>query len=153
MQRAPLSRAEFEEKNRRILAGDPLPDREVRTWELGRDWLAELLAEELPGQVRRRSPRARVSVLAYLAGVGGAITEDLGFFGLGLRSKQEAGLRRGTEASVRLTLFGRSVYVLGRVAWAQEDRLGLAIGAAHPDDQRAIQAAVCNRLLDRWVET
>jgi hypothetical protein len=147
----PVTRTEFEERNRRFLAGDPsLTDADVHAWERGRDWLAERLVEERPGLPKRRSPRLRLSLLAHIGGVGAAVTEDLGFFGLGLKSKRQPDLSPGEEASVRISLLGRSIYLLGRVAWAADERVGIAIGAAHPSDERAIQAAVCNGLLERW---
>lgn len=149
----PLSRPEFEERNRRLIQGDrTLSDPELAQWTLGRDWLAWYLAEKDAGPARRRWPRLRMALSGHIAGVGGAITDDLGFFGMGLRPLRPAQLARGEEASVRLVLAGRSIYVLGKVVWLEGDRLGLALGAAHPSDERALQAAVCNGLLDRWVE-
>jgi hypothetical protein len=148
----PIARTEFAEKNRRILQGDPVSEREILDWQRGRDWLAERVSGSEGGPARRRSPRLRLVLTAHIAGVGGAITDDLGFFGMSLRPLRAPSLHRGEEASVRVSLLGRSIYLLGRVAWLGDDRLGLALGAAHPADERALQAAVCNGHLDRWGE-
>jgi hypothetical protein len=85
--------------------------------------------------------------------VGGAVTDDLGFQGMSLRPLRAPSLHRGEEASVRVSLLGRSIYLLGKVVWLGQDRLGITLDAAHPADERALQAAVCNGHLDRWQET
>ncbi len=147
----PLSRSEFEEKNRRLLVGETsLLDADVSAWQRGRDWLAHRAEERGEGPVRRRSPRLRLALTAHIAGVGRGVTDDVGFGGMRLLLDKLPKLRAGDEASVRLNLVGRSVYVLGRVIWTEGDRVGLALDAAHPSDERALQAAVCNGLLDRW---
>lgn len=148
----PIPRGDFAEKNRRLLQGDAISEPDLAAWMRGRDWLAERVVEEDAGPARRHSPRLRLALTAHIAGVGGAVTDDLGFAGLSLRSLRPPPLHRGEEASVRLSLLGRSIYLLGRVAWLGDDRLGIALGAAHPDDERALQAAVCNGHLDRWEE-
>ncbi len=148
----PIPRAEFAEKNRRLLQGDPVSERELLDWLRGRDWLAERVSGSEASPARRRSPRLRLALTAHIAGVGGAVTDDLGFFGMSLRPRRASSLHRGEEASVRVSLLGRSIYLLGKVVWLGDDRLGLALGAAHPDDERALQAAVCNGHLDCWDE-
>jgi len=146
----PIPRWEFAEKNRRLLQGDPVPEGDLLAWKRGRDWLAGRVSERDSGPARRRSPRLRLALTAHIAGVGGAVTDDLGFFGMSLRPLRAPLLHRGDEASVRLSLLGRSIYLLGKVVWLEDDRIGIALGAAHPDDERALQAAVCNGHLDRW---
>jgi hypothetical protein len=59
-------------------------------------------------------------------------------------------LDEGDEASVRLTLAGRSIYLLGKVVWLDRHRIGVALGSAHPRDERALQATVCSGFLDRF---
>jgi len=153
MLRQPLSRREFEERTRRLIAGDAtLTDGEVAGWELGRDWLAWRLTEREVGTARRRSPRLKLSLSGHIAGTGGAFTDDLGFFGLSLRPLRPPRLGEGDEASVRLTLAGRSIYLLGKVVWLGRDRLGLALSSAHPSDERALQAAVCSGFLQHFVD-
>jgi hypothetical protein len=153
MLRLPLSRPAFEERTRRLIAGDPtLTEAEVAGWELGRDWLAWRLTEGEVGAARRRSPRLKLSLSGHIAGTGGAFTDDLGFFGLSLRPLRPPRLSEGDEASVRLTLAGRSIYLLGKVVWLGRDRLGVALGAAHPSDERALQAAVCHGFLEHFVD-
>jgi hypothetical protein len=146
-----MSRSEFEEKNRRLLMGHGfLPEIDVFAWERGRDWLAHRTAEHRPGMEKRRSPRLRLSLTAHIAGVGRAVTDDIGFGGMRLQLDKQAPLTEGSEASVRLDLAGRSIYVLGQVVWTDDSRVGMALRAAHPADERALQAAVCSGLLDRW---
>ena len=153
MRRPPLSRQEFEACNRRLIAGERnLTEAEISGWEQGRDWIAWRLGADEVAPARRRSPRLRLALSGHIAGVGGAFTDDLGFHGLGLRAIKPPRLERGEEASVRLTLAGRSIYILGKVVWLALDRVGLALGAVHPDDERALQATVCNGFLDRWVD-
>jgi hypothetical protein len=153
MLRPPLSRREFEVRTRRLIAGDAtLTDGEVAGWELGRDWLAWRLTAGEVGAARRRSPRLKLSLSGHIAGTGGAFTDDLGFFGLSLRPLRPPRLGEGDEASVRLTLAGRSIYLLGKVVWLGRDRLGVALGLAHPSDERALQAAVCNGYLEHFVD-
>ncbi len=153
MLRPPLSRLAFEERTRRLIAGDPtITDGEVAGWDLARDWLAWRLTEGEVGTARRRSPRLRVALAGHIAGSGGATTDDLGFFGLSLRPLRPPHLGEGDEASVRLTLAGRSIYLLGKVVWLGRDRIGVALGSAHPRDERALQAAVCNGFLDHFVD-
>lgn len=149
----PLSRRDFADRTRRILAGDhTLSPAEVAGWELGRDWLAWRLTEGEVGSARRRSPRLKLALAGHIAGTGGAVTDDLGFFGLSLKPLKPPRLGEGDEASVRLTLAGRSIYLLGKVVWLRLDRLGLALGAAHPSDERALQAAVCNGFIDHFAD-
>jgi hypothetical protein len=149
----PIPRGEFAEKNRLLLQGDAMPEGDLLAWTRGRDWLAERVTEQESGPARRRSPRLRLVLNAHIAGVGGAVTDDLGFRGMSLRPLRAPSLHRGEEASVRVSLLGRSIYLLGKVVWLGEDRLGIALDAAHPADERALQAAVCNGHLDRWQET
>jgi hypothetical protein len=146
----PVPRGEFAEQNRRLLQGDEITDDEILAWTRGRDWLAGHVAVDEAGLARRRSPRLRLALDAHIAGVGGAVTDDLGFHGMSLRPRRRPSLHQGEEASVRVSLLGRSIYVLGTVIWLGGDRVGLALEAAHPDDERALQAAVCNGHLDRW---
>jgi hypothetical protein len=148
----PIPRVEFVEKNRLLLQGEAISEGDLLAWARGRDWLAERVTGDETGPARRRSPRLRLALTAHIAGVGRAVTDDLGFSGMSLRPLRAPPFRRGEEASVRLSLLGRSIYVLGRVVWLGDDRLGIALGAAHPDDERALQAAVCNGHLDRWEE-
>ncbi len=151
MVRPPMSRSDFEEKNRRLLMGQGfLPEAEVSAWERGRDWLARQATASENAPARRRSPRLQISLAAHIAGVGRAVTDDVGFGGMRLLSDKVPRLARGDEASVRISLVGRSIYLLGRVVWIGGGRVGLALDAAHPADERALQAAVCNGLLDRW---
>ncbi len=151
MLRQPLSRRAFEERTRRLIAGDPtLAESEVAGWELGRDWLAWRLTQDEVGGLRRRSPRLKLSLSGHIAGTGGAFTEDLGFYGLSLRPLRPTRLGEGDEASVRITLGGRSIYLIGKVVWLANDRMGVALDAAHPNDERALQAAVCAGYLDRF---
>jgi hypothetical protein len=147
----PMSRSEFEEKNRRLLMGDGfLPEVDISAWQRGRDWLAQRATESEKAAPRRRSPRLQISLTAHIAGVGRAVTDDVGFWGMRLLADKMPRLVQGDEASVRLNLAGRSIYVLGRVVWVDRGRVGLSLDAAHPADERALQAAVCNGLLDRW---
>ena len=147
----PLSRRTFEDRTRRLIAGDTtMPDSELAGWELGRDWLAWRLTQGEVGAARRRSPRLKMALSGHIAGTGGAFTEDLGFHGLSLRPLRPPRLGAGDEASVRLTLAGRSIYLLGKVVWLGQGRLGVALGSAHPSDERALQAAVCSGYLDRF---
>jgi len=150
----PLSREEFDEKNRRLIAGDRwLGEADIRAWERARDWLVERLSEDETFMVRRRSPRLRMELPAHIAGVGRAVTGDVGFSGVRLAASPAApitALREGDETSVRLSLFGRSIYVLGRVRWLGPDQLGVALDSVHPADQRAIQAAVLAGFMDRF---
>ena len=151
MLRQPLSRRDFEERTRRIIAGDAtLAESELAGWELGRDWLAWRLTQGEVGAARRRSPRLKLSLSGHIAGTGGALTEDLGFHGLSLRPLRPPRIAEGDEASVRITLAGRSIYLLGKVVWLAEGRVGVALGSAHPSDERALQAAVCSGFLDRF---
>lgn len=153
MLQPPLSRREFEVRTRRLIAGDAtLTDGEVAGWELGRDWLAWRLTAGEVGAARRRSPRLKLSLSGHIAGTGGAFTDDLGFFGLSLRPLRPPRLGEGDEASVRLTLAGRSIYLLGRVVWLGRERLGVALDLAHPSDERALQAAVCSGFLDHFAD-
>jgi hypothetical protein len=149
----PLSREEFDEKNRRLIAGDRwLGEADIRAWERARDWLVERLASDETFLVRRRSPRLRMELPAHIAGVGRAVTGDVGFSGVRLSAGDApiAALKEGDEASVRLSLFGRSIYVLGRVRWLAPDQLGVALDSIHPADQRAIQAAVLAGFMDHY---
>ena len=147
----PIGRRAFEERTRRLMAGDTtLAESELAGWELGRDWLAWRLTQGEVGGARRRSPRLKLSLSGHIAGTGGAFTEDLGFHGLSLRPLRPPRLGEGDEASVRLTLAGRSIYLLGKVVWLGQGRLGVALGSAHPRDERALQAAVCSGYLDRF---
>lgn len=147
----PLDRRAFEERTRRLMAGDTtLAESDVAGWELGRDWLAWRLTQGEVGGARRRSPRLKLSLSSHIAGTGGAFTEDVGFHGLSLRPLRPPRLGEGDEASVRITLAGRSLYLLGKVVWLGEGRLGVALGSAHPRDERALQAAVCIGYLDRF---
>ncbi len=82
--------------------------------------------------------------------MGRAVTDDVGFWGMRLLADRPPRLVQGDEASVRLNLVGRSIYVLGRVVWVDRGRVGLALDSAHPADERALQAAVCGGLLARW---
>ncbi len=151
MIRPPISRFEFEEKNRRLLVGDAsLAEADLLAWQDGRDWLAQQAIEKREGRIQRRSPRAPLQLTAHIGGVGRAVTEDVGFWGMRLVSNNPLQLGRGEEVSVRLHLVGRSVYVLGKVVWTDRNKLGLSLGAAHPADERALQAAVCADLLHRW---
>jgi len=151
MLRQPLSRRAFEERTRRLIAGDAtLTESEVAGWDLARDWLAWRLTEGEVGAARRRSPRLKLSLSGHIAGTGGAFTEDLGFFGLSLKPLRPPRLGEGDEASVRLTLAGRSIYLLGKVVWLDRHRIGVALGSAHPRDERALQATVCSGFLDRF---
>ena len=146
-----MSRVEFEEKNRRLLMGHGmLPEVDIFAWERGRDWLAQQSIERKPGLEKRRSPRLRLALTAHIAGVGRAVTDDIGFGGMRLQLDKQVPLMRGTEASVRVDLAGRSIYILGQVVWTDKSRVGMALRAAHPADERALQAAVCNGFLDRW---
>ncbi len=149
----PITRREFEEKNRRMIVGArDLPDADLFAWQRGRDWLAERVAGD-PGSLgRRRSPRLRLTLPVHIAGVGGGTTDDLGFYGLALRPRDGPALRPGDDASVRVVLLGRSIYAIARVAWMDSERVGLVLSAIHPGDARALQAAVCDGLLDLWVE-
>lgn len=148
----PLSRDEFDEKNRRLLAGDRwLGEEDIKNWEAARDWLVEQLTQDNGFLLRRRSPRLRLELPAHIAGVGRAVTEDIGFLGVGLApSVSQMTLKEGDEASVRLSLFGRSIYVLGRVRWLGPRHLGVALDSIHPSDERALQAAVLAGYLDRF---
>ena len=149
----PISREEFDEKNRRLIAGDRwLAEADIRAWERARDWLVERLSEDESFLVRRRSPRVRMELPAHIAGVGRAVTGDVGFAGVRLAAGESpiSSLKEGDEASVRLSLFGRSIYLLGRVRWLAPDQLGVALDSIHPADQRAIQAAVLSGLMDRY---
>jgi hypothetical protein len=150
----PITREEFDEKNRRLLAGDRwLGEADIRAWERARDWLVDRLSEDEAFMVRRRSPRVRMELPAHIAGVGRAVTGDVGFAGVRLAPSPEtpmASLREGDETSVRLSLFGRSIYVLGRVRWLGPDQLGVALDSVHPADERAIQAAVLAGFMDRF---
>ncbi|BDG09774.1 PilZ domain-containing protein [Anaeromyxobacter paludicola] len=146
-----VSRRSFEEKNRLVLDGlRPLDAADLRVWEQGRDWLAARALADETGAVKRRHPRARVTVQAHLAGYGGAFTDDLGFGGVALRTHRKPPLKRGDEAFVRLKLSGRSVYVSGEVSWTDATRLGISIRGIHPGDERLLQALVCEKLLHRW---
>ncbi len=148
----PITRREFEEKNRRVLAGArDLPESELFAWQRGRDWLVERTqpAPEADPH-RRRSPRLPLQLSAHIAGIGSATTADIGFHGLGLLPARGGPLQQGEEASVRVTLVGRSIYAIGRVVWTDATRVGLALEAIHPSDARALQAAVCNGLLNHW---
>ena len=151
MLRQPLSRRDFEEHTRRLIAGDTtLAESEVASWELGRDWLAWRLTQGETGSARRRSPRLKLSLSGHIAGTGGAFTEDLGFHGLSLRPLRPPRLGEGDEASVRITLAGRSLYLLGKVVWLGQGRIGVALGSAHPRDERALQAVVCSGYLEHF---
>lgn len=151
MVRPPLSRDEFAEKNRSLIAGDrSLAEGEVAAWERGRDWLCRTVVGDDPPPGRRRWPRRRISLPAHIAGVGDAFTDDIGFAGMALRSPRPSAFRPGEEASVRLNLGGRSIYALGKVVWTTAARVGLAIVAIHPADQRALEATVCDGLLEQW---
>lgn len=145
----PLPLPEFEEKNRRVQLGDAVPDLDLDAWRLGRDWLAARSMRKAPG-LKRKTPRVNLAAPAHLAGVGPAVTENLGFRGIALRAGRRGGLVPGEEASVRLQLGGRSIYALGKVVWAGDGRIGIAIESIHPEDERALQAAVCGRLLEHW---
>jgi len=148
----PISREAFDDKNRRLIAGDRwLGDQDIRDWEQARDWLVGKLAEDESFLVRRRSPRLRIELPAHIAGVGRAVTGDVGFSGVRLAAATpQATLKEGDEASVRLSLFGRSIYLLGRVRWLADKELGVALDSIHPADARAIQAAVLSGYLDRF---
>ena len=148
----PLSREEFDDKNRRLLAGDRwLGEADIKSWEAARDWLVEQLTRDDGFLLRRRTPRLRLELPAHIAGVGRAVTDDIGFSGVRLASSVPlAALREGDEASVRLSLFGRSIYVLGRVRWLGTQQLGVALDSVHPADERALQAAVLAGYLDRF---
>jgi len=101
---------------------------------------------------KRRSPRLRLALAAHIGGVGAAVTDDIGFWGMRLVLDTPPPLASGDEVVVRVNLIGRFVYVLVRVVWTDCNRLGVALSAAHPADERALQAAVCNGLLERWRE-
>lgn len=153
MLRQPLDRRAFEERTRRLIAGDAtLDEGEVAGWERGRDWLAWRLTQGEVGAARRRSPRLKLALSGHIAGTGGAFTEDLAFHGLSLRPLRPPRLAEGDEASVRITLAGRSLYLLGKVVWLGQGLLGVALGSAHPRDERALQAAVCSGYLDRFAD-
>ncbi len=147
-----MSRDEFDEKNRRLLAGDRwLGEADIKTWEQARDWLVEQLSLDDGFLLRRRFPRLRLELPAHIAGVGRAVTDDIGFLGVRLApSVPLTALKEGDEASVRLSLFGRSIYVLGRVRWLGPQHLGVALDSVHPSDERALQAAVLSGYLDRF---
>ena len=149
---APISREEFDDKNRRLLAGDRwLGEEDIKAWEAARDWLVDQLTQDDGGLVRRRFPRLRLELPAHIAGVGRAVTADIGFSGVRLAASVPlVSLKEGDEASVRLSLFGRSIYVLGRVRWLGPQRLGVALDSVHPADERALQAAVLAGYLDRF---
>ncbi|HTP50603.1 MAG TPA: PilZ domain-containing protein [Anaeromyxobacteraceae bacterium] len=148
----PMTREEFDEKNRRLLAGDRwLAEEDIKSWEAGRDWLLGQLTQDDGFLLRRRFPRLRLELPAHIAGVGRAVTDDIGFSGVRLApSVPLTALREGDEASVRLSLFGRSIYVLGRVRWLGPMHLGVALDSVHPADERALQAAVLAGYLDRF---
>lgn len=148
-----MTRKEFEEKSRRILSKDGAVSKdEFEMWVRGRDWLASRLVEADLGPGRRRYPRAKLSVPAHVAGIGNAITEDIGFRGLSLRAKNLPALRSGEEQSVRVSILGRSIYATARVVWSDDVRMGLSIIAIHPADEYALQAAVCVQHLEHWAE-
>ena len=146
-----VTRRAFEEKNRLVIDGlRGLTPEDLDVWETGRDWLARQALDGEQGTARRRHPRARLAVQAYLAGHGGAFTDDIGFGGLALRTHRKPPLQRGDEAYVRLRLSRHSVYLSGRVSWADASRLGIVIDGIHPGDARLLQAMVCEKLLHRW---
>jgi len=149
-----ISRRAFEEKNRLVIDGlRGLTPEDLDVWQQGRDWLAAraLGAETgVAGVPRRRHPRARMTVQAHLAGHGGAFTDDLGFGGVSLRTHRQQPLKRGDEASVRLSLSRGSIYLSGRVTWTDTSRLGIVIHGIHPSDERVLQAVVCEKLLHQW---
>ncbi len=129
-----------------------LSETDVAAWQRGRDWLARQDAETSEGLVRRGSPRVHLALTAHVGGVGPAVTDDVGFGGMRLVSDNLPRLKSGDEVTVRVYLVGRSIYLLGRVAWMDRDRVGIAVGASPPAAERALQAAVCNGLLHRWGE-
>ena len=147
----PISRKEFEEKNRRIArAVSEVPAVDIEMWQRGRDWLATQALGDDPAGPRRNSPRVQISIQAHLAGVGPVTTENVSFNGLAIHAGRYHGLLPGDETSVRVAMNGRSVYALARVAWTEEQRVGIAFTAIHPTDERSLQAAVCDRLLAHW---
>jgi hypothetical protein len=153
MIRAPISRSQFEETNRQLLIGEGgLCEADLSAWQRGRDWLAREVGETSEGPVRRRSPRLHLAFSAHLGGVGPAVTDDIGFGGMRLVSDNLPRLRTGDDVTVRVNLAGRSIYVLDRVVWTDRDRVGMALLAAPPADERALQAAVCAGLLHCWGE-
>jgi hypothetical protein len=146
-----MTRRDFEESSRRILRKDAILSRsELDAWTRSRDWLASQVLGEDGAPSRRRSPRARLTVPVHVAGIGNALTEDLGFQGLSLRAKHQLDVRAGQEQSVRVSILGRSIYATARVVWSDDLRMGLAITAIHPTDEYALQAVVCVQHLECW---
>ncbi len=149
----PMSRSEFEEKNRLLLAGEvDLLDADLFAWKRGRDWLARQIAHTSEGQARR-SPRLQLALAAHVGGLGRAVTEDVGLEGMRLLPDNVPRLNSGCGLSVRLNLVGRTVIVLGSVVWTDRGRIGLALDATHQADELALQAVVCDGLLHRWGES
>lgn len=153
----PPAREDFEKHNRLLLEGArPLTGAELALWSRGRDFLVrQALAREAAqapgaGSMRRRLPRIRARVSAHIAGHGIGYTDDVGFGGLGLRTHRAAPLRRGDEASVKLKWAERSIFLQGQVAWTDGTRIGLSITRIHPEDEKLLQALVCERLVEGW---
>ncbi|HZZ85130.1 MAG TPA: PilZ domain-containing protein [Anaeromyxobacteraceae bacterium] len=143
------SHQSFEDRNRAVLE-DPraLRDADLLLWKEGRDALARRALQRQGGSTRRRSPRAEAILPGFLAGHGGVFTVDLGFEGISLRVSGEHRPGRSEVASVRLRVGEHSVYLSGRVAWLQDDRLGIHVEQVHPADEQLLHAAVCRQLLE-----
>jgi len=146
-----MTKQDFEERSHRIIRKDAvLSESELDAWTRSRDWLASQVLRVNGEPSRRQSPRARLSVPVHVAGIGNAVTEDLGFRGLSLMAKHQLDVRAGQEQSLRVSILGRSIYATARVIWSDDLRMGLAIIAIHPSDEYALQAAVCVQHLECW---
>jgi hypothetical protein len=143
----PIDLVDFAEANWQAAAGPPIGGATAEAWRTGRDWLASRVLGQQKG---RTAPRAPVVVRAHLAGFGAATTGDLGFDGLALKTGTPVPLAPGAGVSVRLLVWGRSIYVLGTVVWIRGEEMGIRFVAMHPDDGRAIEATVCGQLLQHW---
>src|SRR5262245_52525540 len=104
----PISRKDFEEKNRRIgRAVNEVPAVDIEMWQRGRDWLAGRALTDHPAGPRRTSPRVPMSIQAHLAGVGPVTTENISFNGLSIQAATYHGLLPGDETTVRIAVNGR----------------------------------------------
>ncbi len=151
-----MTKKEFEDQSRRLLSQDAdISSDDLAKWVLGRDWLAKRIIRDDQNPSRRRYPRAKLALPAHIAGIGNALTEDIGFRGMALWARRLPRLRTGEEQSVRVSILGRSIYATATVVWADAaaSRLGLSITAIHPSDELALQAAVCVQHIDRWLES
>ena len=118
----------------------------LRSWEMGRDWLATKL-EPPPHRpsTRRIEPRVDVELDGHLGGAGMIAISSISFTGLRVCGDLDE-LAVGETVHLNLDV-GRPVSLSGKVSWTDGVEAGIRVTDIDPDDERTLHALVCLRLI------